>query len=78
MATGHVTYGIRHGQDAEAEGQCDTDEADAELDLVGVAEELGGEHGAAAPAEDEQEGAKELGAKPGGQPGGVHVGSKSE
>ena len=36
------------------------------------ADQLGGEHGAAATAEDEPEGAEELGAEAGGKLGGVH------
>jgi hypothetical protein len=76
VAAGHVTHGIGHGQDGEAEGQRDTDEADTEREILG-ADEVGGEHGAAATAEDEPEGAKELGTQPGRQLGGVHVGSSS-
>jgi hypothetical protein len=60
------------------EDQGHTDEADADADRLGVGEELGFEHRAAATAEDEPEGAKELGAQPGGQLGGVQVYSRSE
>ena len=48
--------GVGHGQDRQAEGERDAGEADAELGKAG------GEHGAAAAAEDEPEGADGLGA----------------
>ena len=69
VAAGDVADGVGHGQDGQTEGQGDTDEADAELDVVGGVDDLGGEHGRAGAAEDEPEGAESLGAQAGGHRG---------
>src|SRR5674476_475586 len=50
-----------NSQNDEAEGQRDPDKADAEREEAGIADELGGDHCAAATTENEPEGAKELG-----------------
>ena len=78
VGTGHVTHGVGHRQNGEAEGQRDPDKADAEREEAGIADELGGDHCAAATTENEPEGAKKLGTQPGGHLGGVHVGPRSE
>ena len=55
--------GVGHGQHGEAEGEGDADEADAEVAQAGSAAELGGQHGGADAAEDQPEGADELGGR---------------
>lgn len=59
MAAGDVSDGVGHGQNGETEGKRDTDKADAELGAV--RKEHGREDCATAAAEDQPEGAKELG-----------------
>ena len=56
------------GHHGEAEGERDTDEADAQLHLVCVrADELRSQYGGTAAAEDQPEGAEEFGAELGAQ-----------
>jgi hypothetical protein len=62
VAAGDVADGVGHSHYGEAEGQGDADKADAEVDWSRVrAEEMSGKHRAAAAAENEPEGAEELG-----------------
>ena len=63
VAAGDVADGVGHGQHREAEGERDTDEADAQADggLADPRYETRREDRAAAAAEDEPEGAEELG-----------------
>jgi hypothetical protein len=69
VPAGDVTHPVGHGHHGEAEGEADTEEADAEADaaVVGLGEELGGEHGTAAAAEHQHERAEELCAEAPGQ-----------
>jgi uncharacterized protein YcnI len=66
VAAGHVPEGVRACQHGQPKGEGDTEEPNAKLHLI-RSQELCGEHGAAAPPEDESEGAEELSAELGGQ-----------
>lgn len=60
MSAGDISDGVGHDDDGEAEGQCDTEESDAHVEAV-ITDDLRGEYGRAATAEDEDEGAEEFG-----------------
>lgn len=60
VPTGDVPDGVDHRQHGQAEGEGDTDEADAQPGVLAVAQVLRGEDRTAAAAEDEPEGAEEL------------------
>ena len=71
VSAGDVADRVGAGDDGEAEGQRDTDEADAHVDGA-VGDDLGGEDCGAAAAEDEPEGAEELGPESVGHGNGGH------
>ena len=60
VPAGDVADAVDHDQHGEAEGQRDTEEADAEAGVLTVLDEVGREHRRAAAAEHQHVGAEEL------------------
>ena len=63
MPAGDGPDGVGHSQDGEPEGEGDAEQADADVGAA-VRDDLGGEHGGAAAAEDEDEGAQRFRGEP--------------
>jgi hypothetical protein len=62
MAPGNVADGVGHRKHRQTKCECDTGQADAQIDGGGAlgGDELGSEHSAAAAAKDESEGSEEF------------------